>query len=193
MSHVIELFPCHIKNRRVMMFVDGENLAIRYGSMLGAAKPPDHVRYEPSIYVWSNKLVPFRHKTCDMVRTYYYTSMRGDIENIEMILDRMKEYGIENPYVFKKTKTRGSKRVDITLATDMLSHAHKKNYDLAVLVAGDEDYIPLVRAVKSEGCQVFLWFIKDGLSKALCREVDHFTDLTLLLCSESNDIIIQST
>ena len=46
----------------------------------------------------------------------------------------------------------------------MLTHAFRKNYDMAILVAGDEDYIPLVKAVMSEGRKVVLWFVEDGLS-----------------------------
>jgi uncharacterized LabA/DUF88 family protein len=36
----------------------------------------------------------------------------------------------------------------LILATDMLVHATRKHYDAAVVVAGDEDYIPLIRAVQ---------------------------------------------
>lgn len=49
--------------------------------------------------------------------------------------------------MFKKSKTRGSKQVDISLSVDMLMHANRKNYVVAVLVAGDEDYAPLVDTV----------------------------------------------
>jgi uncharacterized LabA/DUF88 family protein len=59
----------------------------------------------------------------------------------------------------------------------MLSHAFRKNYDIAVLVAGDEDYVPLVKAVQSEGCRVYLWFLENGLSPFLKRTVDRFTDI----------------
>jgi hypothetical protein len=37
----------------VMMFVDGENLAIRYGSLLQNTSPVSHIVYEPSVFVWS--------------------------------------------------------------------------------------------------------------------------------------------
>jgi len=65
----------------------------------------------------------------------------------------------------------------------MFTHAHRRNYDIAVLVAGDEDYLPLVEAVKGEGRQVVLWFVQDGLSAALQRSADHFWDLGKLLFS----------
>ena len=36
-----------------MTFIDGENLSIRYGALLGAEQPQDHVVYRKDIYVWS--------------------------------------------------------------------------------------------------------------------------------------------
>ena len=92
--------------------------------------------------------------------------------------------------MFKKNKGRegrGSKQVDISLAVEMLSHAHRGNYDAAVLVAGDGDYVPLVDAVAAAGRRVFLWFVKDGLSAVLRRRVDHFYDLGRVLFDEHAD------
>src|SRR5438552_16267039 len=84
---------------------------------------------------------------------------------------------METPRVFKKDKGKGSKRVDITLAIDMLLHGTRKHYDVAVLVAGDEDYVPLVRAVQGEGARVYVWFTSEGLSPGLYQAADYFVDL----------------
>jgi uncharacterized LabA/DUF88 family protein len=89
----------------------------------------------------------------------------------------LKELGIQAPRLFHKPKGKRAKRVDIQLATDMLTHAHRKNYDLAILVAGDEDYVPLVEAVQYEGKRVVVWFLPDGLSPALHRASDHAFDI----------------
>ena len=48
---------------------------------------------------------------------------------------------------------------------------------IAVLVAGDVDYVLLVQAVQAEGRGVHLWFIQDGLSPKLLHAVDHFSDI----------------
>ena len=98
----------------------------------------------------------------NVLRKYYYTSIKGDEKKIVDCIDELKAHGIEAPRVFKKTKSRGSKRVDISLATDMLSHAFRKNYDIAVLVAGDEDYVPLVKAVQSRDVEFTFGFLKMG-------------------------------
>ena len=103
--------------------------------------PPSHVKYMKDVYVWSEHLKKINN--FEIIRKYYYTSVKGDSNKIEIIEDDLKNIEIEAPRVFKKTKDKGSKRVDISLATDMLTHAHRKNYNIAVLVAGDEDYVPL--------------------------------------------------
>jgi uncharacterized LabA/DUF88 family protein len=167
---------------RSMVFVDGENLAIRYGNMVQQQTRPKHVVYEPNIFVWSTGL----NNIClygSVFRKYYYTSVQGDDALIAQIEDKLKSAGIEQPKVFKKTKGRGSKRVDISLATDMLTNAAQKNYEVAVLVAGDEDYVPLVEGVKQQGCRVHLWFLKDGLSPALRRVADYYADIGDVLFS----------
>jgi uncharacterized LabA/DUF88 family protein len=73
--------------------------------------------------------------------------------------------------------------VDISLATDMLTQAHKKNYGIAILIAGDSDYIPLVEAVKSEGSIVYLWFFNEdnGLKRELRISADYYVDISVAL------------
>jgi uncharacterized LabA/DUF88 family protein len=71
----------------------------------------------------------------------------------------------------------------------MLTHAHRRNYDIAVLVAGDEDYVPLVEAVKNEGCQVAVWALASGLSPALRHASDHFWDIGTLLFREDSEAL----
>ena len=46
------------------------------------------------------------------------------------------------------------KGTDVQLATDMLTHAFKNNYDVAILVAGDNDYAGAVQAIKDAGKHV---------------------------------------
>lgn len=169
--------PSYVRaETKVMLFVDGENLAIRYGKLLGNSKPTSHVAYEPNVFMWSSYLSRLRGPY-DFIRRYYYTSSPGAQNDRDSIASRLREVGIEGPRVFPRTKERGSKRVDITLATEMLTHANRAHFDFAILVAGDEDYVPLVEAVKAEGRRVALWFLEDGLSSALKDSVDHYWNL----------------
>src|SRR3989442_14043778 len=163
-----QLIPYTCDMARAMLFVDGENLAIRYANILKQRneEPRPEIRHVPNTYVWSTSL-ELPQTTPAVMRKYYYTAVQGDHSALGEIEKQLKSLGMETPRVFKKDKGKGSKRVDITLATDMLLHATRKHYDVAILVAGDEDYVPLVRAVQGEGARVYVWFMADGLSPAL--------------------------
>jgi hypothetical protein len=171
-----------------MVFVDGENLAIRYGARLKEqqGQPASHVWYEPNVFVWSmglNNICVQQH----VVRKHYYTCTQGDTDRLDALHDRLRKAHIEAPYVFKKDKRKGSKRVDIQLTVDMLIQATRKSYQTAVLVAGDEDYVPLVQAVKDEGRLVVLWAVEGGLSASLRRTADYYADIgEVLFASELN-------
>jgi uncharacterized LabA/DUF88 family protein len=179
---VPELVPyLGIDSIRVMLFVDGENLAIRFGAMLktaGLAKSP-FVVYRPDVYVWLPSLGSRETVSGGgIIRTHYYTAVQGDYPTVDEVTTELKNAGIGAPRVFKKAKGARSKRVDITLSTEMLLHATRHHYDIAILVAGDEDYVPLVEAVQSEGRGVHVWSIADGLSTRLSQAADSYTDLT---------------
>ena len=48
--------------------------------------------------------------------------------------------GRENIYI--------QKGVDIQFATEMLSFGFQKNYDVAVLCSGDQDFLPVIERIK---------------------------------------------
>ena len=59
------------------------------------------------------------------------------------------------------------------LATDMITHNFKNNYDVAILVAGDSDYVGAVQAVKDNGKHVEVaLFGKQGTSRQLRAAAD---------------------
>ena len=136
-----------------MMFVDGENLAIRYGSLLEGQPSKSHVIYEPDVLVWS--LYASRvHGPQDFIRRYYYTSAKGDRTTHSAIETRLREVGIEAPHVFRRQK---SGKIEASRYHAGHRHAHSRSSQKLrhrILVAGDEDYVPLVEAVKAEGRRV---------------------------------------
>ncbi|MDQ8023425.1 MAG: NYN domain-containing protein [Moraxellaceae bacterium] len=171
---------------RVMMFVDGENLAIRYKEMLANSEAVSHVVHVEDVFVWT-RYASRLNGPQEYVRRYYYTSSRGDSEARASYEEQLRSLGIEAPRVFPRKRNGRSKRVDITLATEMLTHAHRKNFDIAVLVAGDEDYVPLIEAVKAEGRRVAVWFLGNGLSPALRNAADFYWDIGEVLFQDSRN------
>ena len=174
-----DFFPLEVKYfSKLMVFVDGENFAIRYKEVSSNKEIPSHVKYIPDVFLWSDILDKVCHNTFNVVRKHYYTSIKGDQTKLEEVEDYLKNCNIDAPRVFKKHRNGKTKKVDISLSTDMLYHATKKNYDVALLIAGDEDYVPLIEAVQLEGCRVYVWFFSNGLARSIRVKCDKFVDIT---------------
>ncbi len=142
------------KTDRVMIFIDGSNL---YHSIKNFFK-----RTDIDMGKLSNKLLDKRR----LIRIYYYNAKVGhkeeperyrdqqafiasvsDIPYCELRLGRLVYINWPNTPPFEKG-------VDIQLATDMITHSFKNNYDVAVLVAGDNDYVGALQSVKDNGKNV---------------------------------------
>lgn len=173
------------RDTRIMIFADGENFAIGFKNLIGTNKIPGHISYCEDVYVWSNIFNRMIIESFTLIRIYYYTSVVGATDKIEKIEDELKGLKIEVPRVFKKDKNKKSKMVDISLATDMLLHAFRNNYDIALLLAGDGDYVPLVQAVQMEGKRVYGWFIENRTNIKLKTALDYFADLTDFLTEKN--------
>ena len=63
-------------------------------------------------------------------------------------------------YFYQGTRI-GEKGVDVGIAIDMV--AKMPNYDVAVLVSGDADFIPVVRYIKDNCRQVYQFSIAEGI------------------------------
>ena len=90
-----------------MVFVDGENLSIRYKNYLekNGLKAPNHVKHVQDVYTWTQYANRHTHSKCSLVRSFYYTCAKGDHDRIEALQDELIECGISDPRVFKKNET----------------------------------------------------------------------------------------
>jgi hypothetical protein len=78
---VADLYPFVHESARGYVFVDGEDLAMRYGEMLGGVPPPQNMEswYRPDVAVWAQELSPPSGTiTSRVIRKYYFTSVQGD-------------------------------------------------------------------------------------------------------------------
>ena len=195
-------------NKKVMFFIDGENLVLRYQSMLEQGyKPHNKVIHEKDVFVWSPQLIWPRPR--DILRVTHYVSVVGDDEKILSISSKIKELeyryqsepivteasvrvhgyvhrdtytGHVFPRVFKKFNRQAhSKGVDLSIAIDMLNSASLGNVDVLCLVSGDGDFIPLIEAVMRKGVQVNLLALSDGLNPQLPISADEFECIDFLL------------
>jgi uncharacterized LabA/DUF88 family protein len=94
-------------------------------------------------------------------------------ESIEQLHDTEVRFG-----ALRGKKPRRHKGVDIQLAVDMLVGSFNKLFDVAVLVAGDEDFVPLVVEVQRRGVSVVVAAVPGHISQELRGVADRYVDLS---------------
>jgi len=159
------------KTDRLMIFIDGSNL---YHSLKGHFK-----RTDIDIGRFANKLVEKRN----LIRIYYYNASVGRREEPERYRHQQAFFASISAipycelrlgrlvYINWPNTPPYEKGVDIQLTTDLLTHSFKNNYDVAILVAGDSDYVGALQAVKDNGKNIEVaLFGKERTSRPL-REV----------------------
>jgi len=177
---------------RWMLFVDGENLTMREQEVAKQENlllEGDSQHYLKDVFVWCPgvpALTPYyllleqpRFRDYPATRAYYNTSLVGDYPKVDEVRGHLRALGFD-PQVFKKLAGK-SKGVDITLTKDMLAHAFEHHYDMAMLFAGDRDYVPLIEEVKRRGKNVYVSFFagaEHGLATEVQLVADLFFDLT---------------
>jgi hypothetical protein len=173
---------------RWMLFVVGENFTIRAQALAKAVNPSlvEGSFHQPDVFIWMPNLgsLGFIQNPSALnlrpfgIRSYYYTSTTGADDEQKRITQNLSELGF-SPVVLKKDKRQArTKGVDIALSKDVLSHAFLDNYDVAILVAGDGDYVPLVSELKRLGKIVSVaFFSKFGMSPELRLASDNFYEL----------------
>jgi uncharacterized LabA/DUF88 family protein len=156
---------------RVMIFIDGSNL---YHSLKKFFN-----RVDIDMGKFCEKLLGRRR----LIRIYYYNAKVGRREEPERYKDQQTFFASVGAVPYTELRLGHlvynnwpstppyEKGVDVQLATDLLTHSFKNNYDTAILVAGDNDYVGALQAVKDNGKHVEVaLFGKERTSRQL-REV----------------------
>jgi uncharacterized LabA/DUF88 family protein len=179
-----------------MLFIDGENLLIRFEAMLSnGRKPVVDIMHAPGEFVWAPNFA--QYKDLEITRASYYTTHVGDDltqRNLEESLaklpwhcHRTRVSGSMNPHVFRKSKkSQKTASVDINIAIDVLRHCYQKDVGAVYIVAGDGDYIPLIKEAMRTGTRVFVGALSDGLNSALPIVPDSFDLLDRVFFQPAN-------
>lgn len=173
---------------KLEIFIDGTNFFL---SCLN-----DGIPYHVDLNLLANQLGRGFH----FVKLRYYTSPMPHTDNqayrrqqkffeqlqrsrrIELVLGRHEprtdRYG-QRYHVEKET--------DVNLAVDMVTGAYEDRFDVAMLVAGDTDYVRAIRAVQGRGKRV-VWCYLPGQRHAhqlaqLCDEKRELTEKFLRTCA----------
>lgn len=157
-----------------MVFVDGTNFLTRLSDRLSIELNP-HKPPRAAIAL-ASRLLNWR---TDVLRSYWIGSYQGDPSYETELLGWIRQHGFQATLFRKPTRARAEKGVDMGLAVELLVNAFHRNFDIGVLVAGDEDYVRLAHEAKRYGGAA-LWgrfFDGEGMSPKLKLALDHFVDL----------------
>ena len=169
------------------MFVDGSNMLIEMFASVGAthkADRPSDAAINLAKAILAKASAPFSrdHEIGSMrlVRRYWFGSVQGSSDDLESRRTTLHRAGFDAT-LFHKVKGRDEKGVDLAVAREMLIQAFFKNYEVAHLVAGDEDYVGLVQDLKRLGVVVVGMFYESAaLSPKLRLAFDYFQPLQSL-------------
>jgi uncharacterized LabA/DUF88 family protein len=116
----------------------------------------------------------------DLVRAYAYTGLDPENENQRNFHTFLSRHGFK--VVSKDIRKYGDGKVkanlDIELVVDMMKTA--RNLDIAIVVSGDGDFAPAIRAVQEMGVRVEVVSFRGNTSSDLIDVADLFTDITAL-------------
>lgn len=114
----------------------------------------------------------------DLVRAYAYTGLDPDNENQRNFHDFLRRHGYK--VVSKDIRKYGDGKVkanlDIELVVDMMKTA--RNLDIAIVVSGDGDFAPAIRAVQEMGVRCEVISFRGNTSSDLIDVADQFTEIT---------------
>jgi len=170
---------------RAMIFIDGSNL---YHSL-----KQHFARTDLDIGKFARKLLGRR----SVVRIYYYNARVGFKEEPDRYRQQQAFFASVNAIPYTELRLGRlvynnwpsvppyEKGTDVQLATDMITHGFKNNYSVAILVAGDNDFVSAIQSVKDNGKHVEVaLFGQEGTSRRLRSVADKVTNINARLLKD---------
>jgi uncharacterized LabA/DUF88 family protein len=168
------------KHNKVMLFIDLRNV-LESVNVIEKSAP-----FALDLYTMAVQLVGSR----ELVAAYAFDTRKpfGVDDNSARFHDRLRYLGFrviarESYDPVKKEQ----KEVDVAMACEMVVHALRNSYDIAIVVSGDQDFVPAIQHVQAAGKRVEVAAFDISLGKALMKAADRFHDLDKIpLLSMSN-------
>ena len=154
-------------SKNVALFIDVANI---YYAARGQDVDVDYVA-----------LLKHATKGRDLVRAYAYSGLDPENENQRKFLDFLSKNGYK--VVHKDIRKFGDGRVkanlDIELVVDLFRI--KDRMDIAVIVSGDGDFAPAMRALQDVGVRCEVISFRPNTSSDLIAVADEFTDIMKII------------
>jgi uncharacterized LabA/DUF88 family protein len=149
----LEIFKKKVKKERVIVYIDGFNL---YFGMTSKYK---NTKWLDIVSLANDLLKP----TQELVEVRYYTAMISNnppkVKRQVKYVDVVRNSGAiiskgqykKKPKFCRKCKsswlTHEEKMTDVNISVDLLVHAMEDRYDAAMLISGDSDLVPPIKAI----------------------------------------------
>ena len=177
-------------HEEILVFIDGENLSIRYSEMVRSGRVPrtDTVS-QGNFFVWNNRIL--NEVINNIRRVSYYSSVCGDDEKIReskgLISSTNFTCRIESklmrtaqilPFVRKKSSQSKKEGIcDVNIAVDVMRACYRDHAKTIWVMSGDGDFIHLFHEVAHSGKRIFASAFSSGLNKDIPITVDRFSCL----------------
>lgn len=175
---------------KLMAFIDGAYLRINLRKKFG----DDNINYF-RLRTMLEGVGKLKYTSPQLVRTYFYEGMPDESDSVkyaayQKYINKIKGIGTyeirpgrvkKSEKKFSPTKTKieyEQKRVDVFLATDLVAKGCTHQYDVAVLLAGDDDFLDAVKAVKEMGRNIHGIYFPGHISPDLLDVFDKKVPLT---------------
>jgi uncharacterized LabA/DUF88 family protein len=179
-----------------LIFVDGENLTLRYQEMVraGRAPAPDNIHIQ-DCFVWNQRVLD--DNLWNLKRVSYYTSVAGSDDLVRQVREQIAAVkfncrtgaiggalgtvfttrtGQIVPFVRKKSaRTRKESICDIAIAVDVMRACYRDHAKIIWLFSGDGDFLSLLNEVVHNGKSAYVAALSSGLSEEIHFAVDEFT------------------
>jgi len=160
------------KESRVMIFIDLRNILSSVATM-------QSFPFKIDFYSLARLLAGQRN----VLAAYVFDGTMGDDEDSAARTRKFHDYLRYNGFrVIERNSIEGreQKEVDVAMACEMVVHALKDNYDVAIVISGDRDFVPALQHVQAAGKIVELAAFRTSASEELRRTADKYIELESL-------------
>ncbi len=160
------------KESRVMIFIDLRNILSSVATM-------QSFPFKIDFYSLARLLAGQRN----VLAAYVFDGTMGDDEDSAARTRKFHDYLRYNGFrVVERNSVEGreQKEVDVAMACEMVVHALKDNYDVAIVISGDRDFVPALQHVQAAGKIVELAAFRTSASEELRRTADKYIELESL-------------
>ena len=171
--------------KRVAIFIDGNNFYFGLRKIYGKNKSLKNFNFQSfaNFLAREGKIVGIYYYNAQLDREFnskkfksqkeFFAKLKS-IPNFHLVLCKLLKRNIagtnKHYYIIKED--------DIHMAVDMVDGSADDNFDIAILVSGDGDFVPAVHSVKRRNKEIKNVYFKRSSSRSLKNHCDESFELT---------------